>query len=208
MELDVERHDRLQPDGRVARRDRNRTAVVDAAIELFTEGTLEPDPEDVAARCGLSPRSVYRYFDDREALLRTAIERHFERVRPMAVIDAIGEGPLDQRITRFVAARLTLYEAVASTARAARRRAATSDIVRAQVERTRRALREQVEQHFALELRALPARQRRAVAAAVDALCQLEGLDHYRVHLGCSTAETRALLIDALTRLIPETTTP
>jgi AcrR family transcriptional regulator len=189
-------------DGRVARRDRNRAAVIDAVIESFTEGALEPDPDDVAARCGLSPRSVYRYFDDREALLRAAIDQTFERVRPLTTIDAMGEGPLAERIPRFVAARLRLYEAVAATARAARRRATTSDIVRAQVERTRRGLREQVERHFAPELRALPARRRRAVTAAVDALCQFEGLDHYRVHLGCTTADTDALLVEALTRLL------
>jgi AcrR family transcriptional regulator len=189
-------------DGRAARRDRNRAAVIDAVVEAFTEGTLEPDPDDVAARCGLSPRSVYRYFDDRESLLRAAIDQTFERVRPLTAIERIGEGPLEERISRFVAARLRLYEAVAPTARAARRRAATSDIVRAQVERTRRGLREQVEHHFARELRALPARPRRAVTAAVDGLCQFEGLDHYRVHLGYASSETRVLLADALTRLL------
>jgi AcrR family transcriptional regulator len=192
----------MDPDGRTARRDRNRTAVIDAAIELFADGDLEPDPETVAARCGLSPRSVYRYFDDRDGLLREAIDRHLELVRPLALIPAIGEGPLDERITRFVDARLRLYEAVAPSARAARRRADTSDILRQQVERTRAGLREQVERHFAPELRALGPRRRRAVGAAVDGLCQFEGLDHYRIHRGASVAQTRTLLGDALALLL------
>jgi AcrR family transcriptional regulator len=193
---------RLAIDGRVARRDRNRTAVIDAAIEMFSEGVLDPGLDEVAERCGLSSRSVYRYFDDRTALLKEAIERQFDNVRPLTRIHAIGQGDLDGRIERFVVVRLALYEAVASTARAARRRAETSDIVREQVELTRARLTEQVHKHFAPELRALPARRRRAVALAVDTLCQFEGLDHYRLHRNTSAEVTRGLLRDALHRLL------
>lgn len=82
----------MSGDGRSARRDRNRLAVLDAVIELFSEGVLEPTPDDVAARVGLSARSVYRYFVDRDALLRAAIDRSFERVMPLYLIHAIGEG--------------------------------------------------------------------------------------------------------------------
>ena len=35
-------------DGRTARRDRNREAVLDAAIELFAEGVLSPSATQVA----------------------------------------------------------------------------------------------------------------------------------------------------------------
>ncbi|MBK9179446.1 MAG: TetR/AcrR family transcriptional regulator [Acidimicrobiales bacterium] len=177
-------------------------AVIDAAIEMFSEGVLDPDLDEVAARCGLSPRSVYRYFDDRTELLREAIDRHFESVRPLTLIHAMAQGDLDGRIERFVQARVTLYEAVAAASRAARRRSETSDLVREQVELTRARLREQVDEHFAPELRALPARRRRAVAAAVDALCQFEGLDHYRLHRGASVDRTRRLLLDALHLLL------
>ena len=57
-------------DGRTARRDRNRDAVLDAVIELFTEGHVGLVAADVAERSGVSLRSVYRYFDDLEALAR------------------------------------------------------------------------------------------------------------------------------------------
>jgi AcrR family transcriptional regulator len=189
-------------DGRSARRDRNRFAVIDAAIELFAEGVLDPDPEEVATRCGLSPRSVYRYFDDRDALLRAAIDRHFERVRPLVLIHGIGEGTLDERIDRFVDARLALYEAVAPSARASRRRAETSEIVAEQVERTRLGLQDQVERHFLPELETMAPDQCRAIAAAVDTLSQFEGLDHYRLHRGLSTADTGRRLRAALQALL------
>ena len=176
--------------------------MLDAVIELFTEGNVDPGPDDVAIRVGLSARSIYRYFEDRDALLRGAIDRQQQRVLPLYRIHAIGEGSLDDRIERFVAARLCLYEAIAATARVSRIRAAVSPILREQVDDTRRRLSEQVAKHFAPELRALDARRRRAASGAVDTLCQLEGLDHLRVHSGFSTSQTRALLHDALHALL------
>jgi AcrR family transcriptional regulator len=189
-------------DGRAARRDRNRNAVLDAVVELFSEGNLDPGPEEVAIRAGLSARSVYRYFEDRDALVRAAIDRHLEKMLPLYLMHAIGEGDFDERLERFADARLRLYEAIAPTARAARRRAAVSPIFHNQVELTRRALREQVERHFAPELRSIAARERRAVTAAADTLCQFESLDHYRVHRGFSSRETRSCLVEALRRLL------
>ena len=139
-------------DGRSAIRDRNRLAVLDAVLDLFSEDNLSPGPEEVALRAGLSARSVYRYFEDRDALSRAAIERHLEKIVPLVHIPAIGEGDLAGRIERFVTARLRLHEAGAATARATRMRATFDRIVRAQLDRSRSALRHQVEVHFAPEL--------------------------------------------------------
>jgi AcrR family transcriptional regulator len=189
-------------DGRAARRDRNREAVLDAVIEMFTEGDLDPGPDAVALRVGLSARSVYRYFEDRGELLRAAIERQQQRVLPLYLIHAIGEGELGDRIERFVTARVRLYEAIAATARASRARAVVNDIMREQVEETRRLLREQVDKHFAPELAALDARGRRATSGAIDTLCQLDALDHLRVHRGFSSKETSTVLTDALEALL------
>jgi AcrR family transcriptional regulator len=177
--------------------------VLDAAVELFTEGNFDPGPDEVAARAGLSARSVYRYFEDREALVRAAVDRQLEKAMPLFLMHQIGKGPFAERVDRFVAARAGLYEVIAPVARAARVRAATTDdgVIRAQVERTRRALRGQVERHFAPELAALAEPRRRAAAAAADTLCQFEALDHYRLHRRCSAAQTRQLLTDALVAL-------
>ncbi len=189
-------------DGRLARRDRNRTAVLDAMIELFTEGVLEPTPEQVAQRVGLSPRSVYRYFADRESLIRAAIDRHLDGVWHLYLIPAIGQGDTEDRIVRFIGCRIQLYEAIAASARATRMSAATDEIMREQLEATRRALRDQIERHFAPELDAMPAATRRGRVAAIDALCELESLDHYRIHRGFSSTDTHSLLLDALRALL------
>jgi len=201
-QADPPRPDAGAVDGRLARRDRNRTAVLDAMLALFAEGDLDPTPEHVARRAGISPRSVYRYFDDREALLRAAIAHHLDSVWHLYVFHGIGEGPFERRVTEFAAHRLRLYEAIGPTARATRTRATTDELLREQLELTRRALREQVEKQFAPELEGMSARARRARLAAVDALCELETLDLYRLHRGFSTTDTEALLADALRALL------
>jgi len=87
----------VEVDGRTARRDRNREAVLDAVLELFSEGNLAPSPDDVAQRAGISLRSVYRYVADSDGLIRDAIERHTERIAPLFLIEDIGEGPFEKR---------------------------------------------------------------------------------------------------------------
>jgi AcrR family transcriptional regulator len=121
-------------DGRTARRDRNRDLVLDAVIDLFSEGTLTPSAAEVATRSGVSLRSVYRYFEDQDELVRAAIARHAERVAPLLEVSKPGVGPLDERITRFVARRMRLYEAAAPTVRATLLRAPMNRYLREQME--------------------------------------------------------------------------
>ncbi len=187
-------------DGRTARRDRNRTAVLDAVLELFGEGNLDPAPEDVARRSGVSLRSVYRYVADKEDLARAAIARHVEKIADLFMIPDIGEGPLEDRIHRFVVARLKLYDAVAATYRAARLRAPHSPVIAAQLESARQRAREQLMLHFAQELDELKPTERRNVSALADALTQVETADLFRFTRGFSSRVTRDILIDGLTR--------
>ena len=192
----------IEVDGRTARKDRNRVAVLDAVLSLFTEDNLIPSPDEVAQRSGVSLRSVYRYFADTEALLRAAIDRHLERIQPLAIIDQLGVGTFDQRLSNFLDARLRLYEAVASTARASRLRAATSELIRDQLEASRVQLRNQTGQQFAAELDQLSPKARRAAFAAVDTLTQMECIDLYRNNRQFSGAATREMLAITITQML------
>jgi AcrR family transcriptional regulator len=190
-----------ETDGRTARRDRNRTVVLDAALSLFTEDNLYPTPEQVAQRSGVSLRSLYRYFADREALVRAAIDRHLERNEHLFEIPGGAGGTLDARVERYVDARLRLHEAIGPTVRAARLRAPTSEPIRTQLAAGRRLIRAQLEHHFAADLARLPARDRRPTLAAADALTQPEALDHLRLDLGQSARAAHETLRAALLRL-------
>ncbi|HTD50183.1 MAG TPA: hypothetical protein VK771_06265, partial [Acidimicrobiia bacterium] len=95
---------------------------------------------------------------------------------------------------------------IAATARASRLSAGTNTIIREQLDRARRMLGAQLEQHFASELDDCGPGLRHAMLAAADALTQIETIDLYRVHRGYSTTQTNELLVCALRRLFEPTT--
>src|SRR3954464_138805 len=99
----------IEIDGRTVRRDRNRIAVLDAVLDLFSEGNFAPSAHEVARRSGVSLRWVYRYVADSDDLVRSAIERHIEKVAPLFVTDDIGRGPFGHRLDVFVETRLRVY---------------------------------------------------------------------------------------------------
>jgi AcrR family transcriptional regulator len=189
-------------DGRAARREKNRLAAIDAAIELFSEDNLQPGLDEIAQRSGLSSKSVHRYFENSQALLSAAIRRQLEVGYLLYYIHAIGEGPPEDRIDSFVSMRLKAHEEIGATARAATFLATRSAQVRENFDRVRRLLQEQIEIHFAQELDALPKLRRQSRVAAIDALVQFESLDYFRVRRGLSLAETQSILADALKVLL------
>jgi AcrR family transcriptional regulator len=189
-------------DGRTARRDRNRTAVLDAVLDLFAEGDLSPSATAVAERSGVSLRSVYRYFEDNEELVRSAIVRRLEVAAPLFAIPELGVGTLEARIDRFVVARVQLYDSVAPSVRATRFAAQSNPIIREQYDSNVSQMGDQAELMFAPELADLDEGRRRAVLASVDALTQLPGIEHLREHLHMSPAQTADALRRALALLL------
>ncbi len=164
-------------DGRRASRERNRLAVVDALLDLYAEGNLRPGAELVAERSGVSRRSVFRYFDDRDDLDRTAIERQQQRVWHLVEIADVGEGPLHDRIARIAEQRVALFAAMYPAARVARLRAPFYPVIAEQLEQSRQLYALQVELHFAIELNGLDDATRALTLAAADAICSFELFD-------------------------------
>ena len=166
-------------DGRRARRQQNRAAVLDALAELYGEGTYEPSAAEIAERAGLSPRSLFRYFDDVDDLNRATIDQQLDRARPLLAVDVRPEDPTVTKVERLVAARLRLYDDIAPVARAARICAWRHPVLAEQIATTRSYLRHQLERLFAPELDALGP-ERAAALAAADALCSFEAAELLR----------------------------
>lgn len=192
-------------DGRTARRDRNSDAVLDTVHEMFVEGKYAPSVEEVAARSGVSLRSVYRYFEDTEDLLRRAIERRVDVVGDLYALEHLGEGARDERIAAVVDQRLTLHSKMAPTIRAALLRASDSPQIAAQVANRRQLLADQVAAQFEPELAVLDRSRRPEVAATIDALCSFESLELMRVRSGLSPSRTRRTLIAGVAALLDAT---
>ena len=160
-------------------------------IELFHEGIYEPGSALIAERAGLSPRSLFRYFDDIDDLSHAAINRELAEAVPLVAIDIDESAPLPVRIERLVESRIRVYEAVGPGARAARVVAHRNAVVARQIHDARRFLREQIRLLFG-DVPQL---------AAIDALCSFETFDLLREQR-LSRARIAATLIEALTALL------
>lgn len=191
-------------DGRTARRDRNRTAVLDAVISLFSESNLSPGVHEVAERSGVSLRSVYRYFEDVDALIYAAIERQFEQSRELYLIEDLGVGALDERIERLVRRRIALFEDVRIVYQASVLRAGRTPAIAEGLSFSRRKLAEQVEAMFAPELARLPEAESRQLAITLDTLAQFESLQLLRSERGMSVDQCTEHLIDVFTMLLTD----
>ena len=190
-----------EPDGRVARRERNREAVVDAIMVLVKAGEIEPSMADVAALAGVSERSIFRHFESREALLAAVIERQLEVVE--SLLHRIpADGPLAGRIHALVLERARLYEEITPMRRAALRVSERSDLVAGQLHTARVWFRDELETLFAIELgrRTLP--ERRDLLAGVALATSWEAWNVLREHEGVSVVRARRVTARILTRLL------
>ena len=183
-------------DGRTARRNRNRDAVLDALIELADESNDEPTIERIAERAGVSYRSVYRYFDDRTDLMLSAITRVMGNLWSIFDVENLGHGPLDERIEQLTTVRVAAYRRLAPLARTAVHRRANEPAVAEGYDRVREYLREQLAQQFEPELAAMAVPESKLVLAALDTMFQFESLDYLANHDGM----TDTALITVLTR--------
>src|SRR5436305_386038 len=138
-------------DGRTARAQRTRDAVVDSLLELVREGDLRPTAPRIAERAGVSLRSVFQHFADREALITAAAARQAEQIATM-VRRLPADGPLDKRIEAFVGQRCRVLEAVSPVRRASLPHEQRSPAVRAGRDRMSEVSRQEVARVVATEL--------------------------------------------------------
>lgn len=191
-----------ETDGRRLRRSRNREAAVEALLALYRDGRLDPSAADIAERAGLSPRSLFRYFDDVDDLVRAAIERQTQIVFP--ALERRADDSLDtpERIEQFVDLRLALFDTMGKVGRVTRLHAPFHDEIRSNLAVMRTYLRRQVELTFAAELGRVDATDRRATIAALDVMCSYESVDLLLDDQGLSHAQTRATLVRGVTALL------
>ena len=176
-------------DGRQLRAERTRRLVVDAFLDLVHEGELGPTAQRVSDRSGVSMRSIFRLFDDVDALHAAAIAAHVERVAPLFAAPD-DHGSLSARVAALVAQRTRLYETIAPVRRTAIRLATRSRPIAAELARADAILRGHVAELFGPELAALRPSRRSETIEALDALTSWEAWERLRTaqRLGAGAA--------------------
>lgn len=90
-----------------------RERLIDVVIELVEErGASALTVAEVATRAGMSPANLYRYFENREAMIEAVAERWFQpKVAVMEEVVA-SDLPARRKLYEFYARRFTLIRAM------------------------------------------------------------------------------------------------
>jgi TetR/AcrR family transcriptional regulator of autoinduction and epiphytic fitness len=190
-----------QRDGRTVRAERTRQALVDALLGLLDSGELSPTASAIAQRAGVSERSLFQHFPDREALFEAVARQQFERVMPtLRPVDA--SLPLAERIDQFTRPRARLYELIGGVRRAALLIEHESPAVAGWLTTARRAKAAEAERVFRRELEAIPADEREPVRAALIAVCAWPAWDSLRTHQRLGVTRARDAMAAAIGALL------
>lgn len=175
--------------------------MVDALLGLYQDGVLRPGAAEIAARAGVSERSVFRHFDDLDALVEAGIAREFAEIGHLFEPPPDG-GSRQQRIAALIEQRLAIHDAAGAVIRAASFVLPDSARLRSSMDERRSGLNRQVVHLFAHELASLEVSRRRELGTALGSVASLEHVEHLRHHLDLSAESTRAVLDRILVGLL------
>lgn len=189
-------------DGRRLRAVRNRELVIDAILDLFDEGVLEFDAATLAERAGVSVRSVYRYFEDRDSLVLEGVARHGERITELLQFEIDPCTDLADRVDQFLAYRLDVYPRVETVVRVARHHASRLPVVSDTLDARRAMARTQLTQIFEPELARVRGRRLRELVAALDVATDFDSWRLLRDAHDLDDAAIHRVMADLVHRLL------
>ena len=180
-------------------------------LSLYEDGIVQPSAADIAARAGVSERSVFRHFADLESVAAEAVNRQYARVAPFFAPPA-ADGDLPDRLAALVEQRCRLYERMHDFVVVTATVATRSPTVASFLAKRQAMLRAQVAAQFAPELDGLESRDRRLLLASLEQAASLEALAYLRTAAGVGPRDLKVVLttnLDALlTAAVPTPRSP
>ncbi len=188
-------------DGRSLRAERNRHLVAEALLQLLEEGEAQPTAQMIAKKSGVSTSTIFRLYDDLEAIRDTVIQRRLEQVNHL-LVDVPSELPLEDRITQLVNLRSQFYEKVAPVRRLVVPQRATSEHINTVLTMNENAFFTRQKNLFANEIAGLKSGDE--ILQAIDNLMSWESWDRLRSIQKLSIQKSKRVLTAALSRLLTE----
>jgi AcrR family transcriptional regulator len=185
-------------DGRLARSERSREAIVEAMLALVGEGHPSPTAEQVAERARVGIRTVFRHFRDMESLFAAMDARIEADVAPRFAAPPPA-GDAEARLRELVARRCRLYEAIAPYKRAGALRRADSPFLRSRQAALARRLRTEL-RRWLPELERAP----EELLEALDLVTSFEAWDRLRSEQRLGAARAQATLERVALALLAE----
>ena len=193
-------------DGRQSRTVRSRLAICEACLDLVVEGALQPSAEEIAARAGLSRRSIFNHFSDLAELYDAVAEAANQRFAPLLKQISSRE-PIERRVEQLVQVRSKYLEATGPFTRALTAQALVGPVEdqarRLSVEALRRQ-HQDVERLFRREVADLPLVERAEVLEALSAAMAPLLWEHLRRSRGNSMARARGVMKRTLMSILRE----
>ena len=162
-------------DGRLRRSERSRELIADALYELLDEGDIEPSAQKVADRAGVGIRTVFRLFEDMDALYSTVNARLEFEVAPMLRASPPDGSTVHARAESLINERVAVFERVGIYIRFTNRSRDRSEFLASHYRKFTARLRERL-LHWLPELSSAPP----ALVEALEQATSFEAWDRLR----------------------------
>ena len=185
-------------DGRRARSERSRQAIIDASLALMEEGVLIPTAQQISDRAGVGIRSFFRHFEDMETLFATIDDQIRENTEAL-FLGGDRDGTLEERILHAVERRADGYEVETNMILCTAAQLWRYEVLRTNYARYQRGLRKDLDDWLP-ELKKLSREQREAV----DAIASFEMWHRLRYHQGLGKHTAIDVIVGLLNTLIDD----
>ena len=192
------------PDGRRLRSERTKQSIMEAYIELLRERPEIPTAAQIAARAGISTRSIFERFVDLQGLSLATADHAFALGEAQAVArDVDGDRPT--RLRSHVETRARTCERWLPVWRVVVANQGKLGELRDRVRFIRQAIVKRMELMYRPELAALSAEERRDLLIALESLIDFESWGRMREEHGLSFDEACSVWVRMIDRMLPPT---
>ena len=192
------------PDGRRLRSERTRQLIMEAYIELLRERPEIPTAAQIAARAGISTRSIFERFVDLQGLSLATADYAFAMGEAQAVARNV-DGDRQTRVRSHVETRARICEHWLPVWRVVIANLGRLNALRDRVQFIRQAIVRRMELMYRPELEGLSGEERRDLLIALEALVDFESWGRMRELHGLSFDEACSVWIRVIDRLLPPT---
>lgn len=192
------------PDGRRLRSERTRQLIMEAYIELLRERPEIPTAAQIAARAGISTRSIFERFIDLQGLSLATADYAFAMGEAQAVARNV-DGDRQTRLRSHVETRARTCERWLPVWRVVMANLGRLNALRERVHFIRQAIVRRMELMYRPELQGLSSEERRDLLIALEALIDFESWGRMREGHGLSFDEACSVWIRVIDRLLPPT---
>lgn len=201
----AEKSSETQMDGRHARAERTRDAIVGALLDLLKEGDLKPSADRVAERAGVSRRVIFQHFKDLEDLLTRASTQWLAHIQGF-LPSQLPSGSFADRSRMFATAVGYFYDHVSHVRRAALLVEHESQVVAQHMERAQQIHRDMVQAAFAEEIVVVPEHLRQRFVAGLAGATSFSIWNELRRRQGLTQEESIEVLLGFIEGLVHSTT--